>query len=219
MRSMSQHPLVRDILFIVGFAAILALTVNAFSAKRVPLIRQTVDKISVGDEALFTALPPRADTARPDSSRPASAVQREKIRVVAPLHEQALKRAESTAVATPPSPASSLRMISLDQFTRLQRDSRPFVIDARDSAAYREGHVRGAHNAYGLAIEDYFDRLVPIPRDTLIVVYCNNPDCHLGRMVIQFMRDIGFTNMLLYDDGWDGWAKAKLPADTTNVRW
>jgi hypothetical protein len=32
------------------------------------------------------------------------------------------------------------------------------------------------------------------------------------------MNGLGFTNMLLYDDGWDGWLAAKEGIDTVRIR-
>ncbi len=222
---MHRSPVIRDLLFILGVGILLALTVNAFSAKRLSLVRQSVEKVAVADSALFVPAAPQAET----TAHLAPQTSPKGTPVVAPLHEQALRRADSLAkagarpvTASPPATvpgASSLRIVTLEQFLRLQRDAKPFIIDGRDSAAYLKGHVGHARNAYGLAIEDYFDRLVAIPRDTLVVVYCNNPDCHLGRMVIEFMHNIGFTNLLLYDDGWDGWEKAKMPVDTVVHPW
>ncbi len=58
-------------------------------------------------------------------------------------------------------------------------------------------------------------RLAVIPRDTLIIVYCSNSECPLGRSLAEFLGVMEFKNLLLYDDGWDGWQKAGMPVDTT----
>jgi rhodanese-related sulfurtransferase len=100
---------------------------------------------------------------------------------------------------------------------RLMAEKHPLIFDARDTAAYRKGHVKGARNIVGQEAGNHFSEMVTIPRDTLIIIYCNNPECHLGRMLAEFMGAVGFTNLLLYDDGWDGWEKAKMPVDSTTV--
>ncbi len=216
---MKNQPFLRDIVWILGAGIVLALMVNAFSVKPLPFLRESVEKVAVSDAALFTPPPHPADTNGTAAAR-ARTRDRRDIPVIAPLHEKALANPESSAAAAGnQSSSKKIRIISLDQFLRLMRTSKPVVIDGRDSASYLKGHVKGARNVYGLAVGDYFDRLVYIPRDTLIIVYCNNPDCHLGRMVVEFMTEIGFTNIYLYDDGWDGWEHARMPVDTIPVKW
>ncbi len=215
---MKNQSLLRDIAWIIAAGILLSLMVNAFAVKSLPLVRRPVEKVAVPDSALFAPRPQAADTHHAANS-PAPRVGGREVPVIAPLHEKALANAESAANAAKTQFSKKVRIISLEQFLRLLRESRPVVLDGRDSASYMKGHVKGARNVYGLAMADYFDRLVYIPRDTLIVVYCNNPECHLGRMVIEFMTDIGFTNMYLYDDGWDGWEMAHMPVDTIPVKW
>jgi 3-mercaptopyruvate sulfurtransferase SseA len=36
-------------------------------------------------------------------------------------------------------------------------------------------------------------------------------------MVAEFMQAIGFKRLYLYDDGWDGWEKAKMPVDSSQA--
>jgi rhodanese-related sulfurtransferase len=60
-----------------------------------------------------------------------------------------------------------------------------------------------------LEVDQYFERFVTLPRDTLILIYCNNPECHLSRIVGDFLQVMGFSNMYHYDGGWDEWSKAK----------
>jgi 3-mercaptopyruvate sulfurtransferase SseA len=65
--------------------------------------------------------------------------------------------------------------------------------------------------------EEYLHWMVEIPRDTMVVIYCGNPVCHYGRTLAEFMGSFGFTNLLLYDDGWDDWTAAGLPVSTDPV--
>ncbi|HEY6193332.1 MAG TPA: rhodanese-like domain-containing protein [Bacteroidota bacterium] len=197
---------------VVLLAAILAFAYNSFSIKRIPLVRQEVVKVAVSDSELFHGRKsPVTDTgkARPDTPR---------VKVIAPLHDSALAH-EDTAGAFPPVEEKKdfYRIISLSQLNRLLAEGHYLLIDARDTAAYRKGHIKGARNMFGLATDQFFPELAPMARDTLTLIYCNNPDCHLGRMVGDFMHAIGFTNLYLYDDGWDGWEKAGMPIDSSLV--
>lgn len=201
----TQQSLTREILIIIVLSVLLAFTYNAFSGKRIPLIRKEVEKVNVSDSTLF------GSNEKKDSTQSSS------IKVIAPLHERALANADSMAkvVVAEKKDKEIFRIITLDQMKRLMVEKHPLIFDARDTAAYRKGHVKGARNIFGQEAGDHFEEIVTIPRDTLIIIYCNNPDCHLGRMLAEFMGAIGFTNLLLYDDGWDGWEKAKMPIDST----
>ena len=105
-------------------------------------------------------------------------------------------------------------IISLDQFKRLIAGHRGVILDARNKEDYVKGHVAHALNIPAMEEDQYFDQLAPIPRDTLVIIYCNGPDCHLGRQLADFMAVMEFNDMVLYDDGWDGWTKAHMPVDS-----
>jgi len=212
----------RNILFIVFTSLVLAFGFNALSPKGLSLIRRTTEKIAVSDSALFGSVKSGSDTLAGGSVSPGPGQQNETagIKVIAPLHERALAHPESaSAISADGGTKDLFRIISLKQFRQLMKEARPLIFDARDSASYIKGHVKGARNADGLQTDAYFEKLVPIPKDTLVIIYCNNPECHLGRMLSDFMGALGFTNLLLYDDGWDGWEKARMPVDTSIVSW
>jgi rhodanese-related sulfurtransferase len=216
---MKKQSISRDIILIICASIVLAFGYNALSPKGIPVIRREVEKLAITDSALFSSSKGRNDSTDRPSSPAQSATHDDHadVRVIAPLHEQALAHPES--VSRKSDKKDVFRVISLNQFIRLMKETKPLIFDARDSASYVKGHVKGARNADGLEADSYFDRLVPIPKDTLVVIYCNNPDCHLGRMLADFMGAIGFTNLYLYDDGWDGWEKEKMPVDTVAVSW
>jgi len=197
--SSKRMTLVGEIARVFIMAGLLAGVYNVFSTKSIPLIRTAAHNVAVSDSELFARGP--ADSGR--------------IRVIAPLHDRALARADSAAIDSPRA-EQVYRIISLAQLNQLLRDGHVFLVDARDSAAYRKGHITGARNIFGLDADEHFAELAPMPRDTLVVIYCNNPECHLGRMLAEFMSAIGFKRLYLYDEGWDGWVKAKMAVDSAS---
>jgi len=46
------------------------------------------------------------------------------------------------------------------------------------------------------------------PKDGLIVAYCSNPKCPAGKRLADRLRSLGYTNVIKYPDGIDGWAAA-----------
>ncbi|MBI4546785.1 MAG: rhodanese-like domain-containing protein [Ignavibacteriae bacterium] len=201
----------RELVTIIVSSIFLALIYNTFSPKSIPLIRTEPKKIAASDSALFPTQHPQPSS---DTS-----IQSQ-FKVIAPLHERALKNPDSMAAVVKREREKReeiFKIVTLDQVKRLLAQGRGLFIDARDPESYRKGHIKGARNIFGDAPDRHFEELVEIPRDTLIVIYCNNPECHLGRVLAEFMNVMEFNNLYLYDDGWDGWEEANMPIDTTSA--
>jgi len=218
-----QRSLPRDIAIILATSIFLAFAFNIFSNKSIPLIRKETEKVAVSDSELFS-MPHPHQAADTTSHLTGKQDDHPDVQVIAPEHERALRNPDSMASVVAKERKEEtkkdiFRIITLAQFKRLMASAKPVIFDARDAEGYRKGHVQGARNLYGLEADQHFEQLVTIPRDTLIIFYCNNPDCHLGRMAAEFLGNIGFTKLYLYDDGWDGWEKAKMPVDSTTVDW
>ena len=212
MNMNSPKSTVREVFIIILLSVFLALIYNLFSPKGLPLIRTEPKKIAVSDSALFSQQSPRVMDQTKDT------IKEQQVKVIAPLHERALKSPDSVAAVVQKDrekKEEALKTVTLGQVKRLLKAGRGLFIDARDSISYQKAHIKGARNMFGEEVEKHFEELVMIPRDTLIVIYCNNPECHLGRMLADFMSAIEFKNLYLYDDGWDGWEQAGMVNDTT----
>lgn len=210
--------LIHESLVIVIIAAGLAFIYNAVSPKSLPLIRTKAKSETVSDSALFSAASPK--TSSKDSSQVAAkqdTVGPNNVKVIAPLHDRALARKDSIEKATGKKDELVYKIITLDQLKRLMDQKRGILFDARNDDEYRKGHIKGARNIPALDAGKHFAELAVIPRDTLILIYCSNSECPLGRSLAEFLGVMEFKNLLLYDDGWDGWQKAGMPVDTTVV--
>jgi rhodanese-related sulfurtransferase len=105
----------------------------------------------------------------------------------------------------------AFRVITLDQMKRAVGEKKGMLFDARTPDEYAAGHIPGAANLYAMAPESWVDRIAEVPRDTLVLIYCSNPHCPFGKTLAEFLGSFGFTNMLLFDEGWDAWTGAGLP--------
>lgn len=203
-----NNKLLRELLFIIILSVILALTYNAFSDRGIPLIRREALKITIADSALF-----KSDSdhqiVNGDSSAPKD------IKVIAPLHERALRNPDSIAKLYQDKKDPVYKIISLQQLNRLISSQKGILLDARSSEDYERGHIKGALNIPGLEAENHFEELFSIPRDTLVLIYCDNAECHLGHMLADFMSVLEFKNIYIFDGGWDEWVQAKMPIDST----
>jgi rhodanese-related sulfurtransferase len=192
--------LFKEIAVIVSLSVLLALVYNSFSRKGVNLIRKEVKKVAVTDSVLFPVV---------NGLQPSNQYDTANIPVIAPLHEKALKNPDSMAQLYSHREELLMRVINLGQFKRMLKENKAILIDARDRESYEAGHVGSAWNVPALEVDQYFEKFAKLPRDTLIIIYCNNPECHMSRMVGEFLQVMGFSNMYHYDGGWDEWKKNK----------
>jgi rhodanese-related sulfurtransferase len=200
--------LFKEIFLLVILSIFASLLFNYFSGKQFPLIRKPDVKVQASDSLLFSESSTIVDTSllvQPDTSITKN------IKVIAPLHEHALRNNDSSSNK----PAQTYTIISLDQLQRLIKQKRGMLIDARNEDDYNRGHIASAHNIPALEIDKYFSQLVPIPRDTLMILYCNNAECHLAHLLADFLRDLEFKKIFIYENGWDGWIESRQPIDST----
>ncbi|MBI5020686.1 MAG: rhodanese-like domain-containing protein [Ignavibacteriales bacterium] len=205
-------PLVKEILVIVSVSILVSLLFNTFSGKGLPLIRKEIVKVQAADSVLFSPTTSKIDSAlliQPDSSITKN------IKVIAPLHEQALRNPDSVISSSNKNSTTYYTTITLTQLQRLLNENRGFLIDARNADEYNQGHIAKAKNMPALDVDKHFAELVTIPRDTLMLLYCNNADCHLSHLLADFLRNLEFKKIYIYEDGWDGWIKAGMPVDSS----
>ena len=90
-------------------------------------------------------------------------------------------------------------------------------IDARNDAAYEEGHIPGAIQADHYRLEDYIDNVLAFAEGAeKILVYCNGGNCEDSILVcgdlIEF--DIAYENIFLFSGGWKAWTGGNMPVAT-----
>lgn len=213
MKSMNKNTtLLNEIIAIIGISIFTSLLFNYYSGKRIPLIREPDVKLQASDSLLFPESSVVVDTTlliQPDTSIT------NKIKIIAPLHEQALKNSDSSKVNSENRSSKTYTLISLDQLKRLIKEKRGMLIDARNGDDYIRGHIKDAHSIPALDVDKYFSKLVEIPKDTVMILYCNNAECHLSHLLADFLRNLEFNKIFIYENGWDGWISAGLPVDTT----
>jgi rhodanese-related sulfurtransferase len=187
------------ILFVSLF---LGLTYNAISPKGIPILRSTPATIPLPDSLLFGPDDPKKEHSDTTASSPKVAVKPVKV-------DSSARKAPSTAPkVVPEKSADGMFVITIAQFERILARKQALVLDARNPDEFERGHITGARNIPFTRIEEHFEELLEIPRDTMIVVYCSDPDCPLGRELVRFMEQMDFKELLLFDAGWDGWVAA-----------
>jgi rhodanese-related sulfurtransferase len=81
----------------------------------------------------------------------------------------------------------------------------PFILDIREVAEFREGHIAGAVN---IPLRTLPANIAKVPRDRPIIVYCRIG--HRGALAIPFLRGQGYNARSLMG-GLNAWTAANLP--------
>ena len=90
-------------------------------------------------------------------------------------------------------------------------------VDARNDAAYEEGHIPGAIQADHYRLEDYIDTVLEFAAGAeKIVVYCNGGNCEDSVLMcgdlINF--DVAYESIYLFSGGWKAWTDGNMPVAT-----
>ncbi len=84
------------------------------------------------------------------------------------------------------------------------------IIDARPLEDYKEAHVLGAISIPEKDFEKSL-KLLPVDKAALIVVYCNDRKCVLSRRWAAKARAAGYSNVVVYSDGFPYWKDNHMP--------
>ncbi len=104
--------------------------------------------------------------------------------------------------------------ISRDELkAKLDNGKKVILIEALPERYYREAHLPGALNIP----HDQVDKLAPnfLPdKSAEIIVYCANGPCKNSGIAAARLADLGYTNVLDYDEGKQDWVDAGLPTES-----
>ncbi|PSQ84180.1 MAG: rhodanese-like domain-containing protein [Bacteroidetes bacterium QH_2_63_10] len=104
----------------------------------------------------------------------------------------------------------TLTTISADDLkAALESERPPVVINTLPREAHEAKHIPGSINVPTDDI-DQVETLVP-NKDEQIVVYCANADCTASPTAAQTLEEMGYTNVLDFEDGYAGWRQAGYP--------
>lgn len=76
-------------------------------------------------------------------------------------------------LASPPktgTPTDGIRRITVSELRDLLDKNQAFVVDVRDDASFKKGHIRGAKL---IPVADVLNHTGELPKDKLIVTYCS----------------------------------------------
>jgi rhodanese-related sulfurtransferase len=87
-------------------------------------------------------------------------------------------------------------------------------VDARSQKDYANGHIPGA---ISLPVGQFEERIGSFlnryPLEQPIVTYCSGRTCEDSHDLARFLSDIGFTNVRIFIDGFQGWEAEGYPVE------
>ena len=120
-------------------------------------------------------------------------------------------------VIAPPSydRAVDAPVVNLSEAMAAFNSGQAIFLDARKKADYEAGHIQGALRCF---LEEY-DVDFPLvrdqlPKEALIVTYCDGDECELSLFLARNMLQEGYTSVKIFFGGWKEWTKAGLPVTT-----
>lgn len=96
--------------------------------------------------------------------------------------------------------------ISLDSLKEVISAGSATIIDVNGSKSYQKGHIPGAVDFQ--SVKDDLADALPQEKDALIVAYCGNQYCGAYQRATQAAVALGYTNVVHYSGGIEGWKKA-----------
>lgn len=121
--------------------------------------------------------------------------------------------------AAQPTKAGDASMITVEQartlFERVNSAGDVSFVDARNPEEFVTGRIPSAVN---MPPSLFIGGQVPpdlamIPTSNIIVVYCNGGDCDASKLTAIRLREQGYQNVFVFEEGMTGWTAAKLPIE------
>ena len=102
-------------------------------------------------------------------------------------------------------------LISTDSLKTMIDEKKNFtLVDARTNTEYQEAHIIGAINVAEKTFKESAS-LLPADKTSLLVIYCNGVKCGKSKKVAKLASEAGYSNILIYSEGFPVWEEKNLP--------
>jgi hydroxyacylglutathione hydrolase len=106
-------------------------------------------------------------------------------------------------------PVARVPLMSVEELHRAhQRGAAPQVLDVRQDAEWRAGHLPGARHVEGGRLRAAG---LPLPKDEPLVVHCGHAD--RSTVAVSLLQRRGYGNLTLLYDGFSAWVAAGYPVE------
>ena len=211
--------LLKEIALIVIMASAIAVAYNLFSPKPLPWIykRKVIPLVHDTELIPMTAHTSVSSTdsisvkdTLPTSSNIPDTLKAEKDTVKQDLLAEKQSVDEKNTEIEEESTGNKLKTLNYKQVLKVKNNPEFLLIDARHPEEWKEEHIGNAINIeppYEGNTDEYFKKLMSVPQDKIIVVYCTGGSCDASHKVASDLMSLGYKRVFLYAGGWDDWTK------------
>ncbi|MFB6209739.1 MAG: rhodanese-like domain-containing protein [Candidatus Nanohaloarchaea archaeon] len=96
--------------------------------------------------------------------------------------------------------------LSTEDFEDMKNREDFVLIDVLSREQFEDGHIPGAINIPYDQVGDIVEKL--LTHDQNIVVYCASEGCGASETAAEKLEDLGFSNVMDYEAGKQGWQEA-----------
>ncbi len=190
----------------------LAIGFNMMNSKSISWVKKEYDKVTATSNDLNKYLTSPANS--PSTTTPSTPTTPN---TAVPVESEDSKKTDpATTAAAKPAPVQEkpsfvaepgvVKEITYDQFSRLMASAPYYLIDARGAEKYAEGHIGNATNFYGAEAQARIpDMLANVPRDRVILIYCDGGECELSHHVADVLKQFGYGPIFIFTGGWAEW--------------
>ena len=114
----------------------------------------------------------------------------------------------------PASAASGPSPVGLDEARTLFEKNNAIFVDARHSFDFRRGHIKDSRNIPLADFDQSEQSIASLPKDTVIIVYCDGSECNSSIELAAKLYERGFGGVRIFFGGWQEWTANKLPTET-----
>lgn len=107
-------------------------------------------------------------------------------------------------------------MIHLPEARDLFETGGALFIDARHAFDFARGHIRGAVNLPLGEFDSRTSLLDSLPRNKVLITYCDGIECNSSIGLASKLRDAGFSGVRIFFGGWNEWQAQNLPTEATS---
>lgn len=225
--SSSRSGMLRDAGLVIIAAIGLAIGFNMMNPKSIDWLKKEFEHTTIEDSSLAkylgensgnreienstttaTTTTSTTTTSTTPTSTPNAATEVEKSsqleKPVAEVGKPAVQKPAPKFVAEP----GVVREITKSQFVALMNAGPYYLIDARLPETYAKGYIKDAHNIYGAEAEANIPTILEtVPRDRVILIYCDGGECELSHHVADVLKNFSYGPIFIFTGGWAEWKK------------
>jgi len=91
-------------------------------------------------------------------------------------------------------------------------------VDARGPDEFAAGHIPGAQNISAEALALGQADISGLSKERPIVIYCGSTSCDKSDELAKALKSLGFANLAVMPDGFEGWRAAAGPVDPVEAK-